>query len=65
MINTKPKFTFLYARKAIIALSLLLSVNYPAYCIGIMSVSNITAILLILSYKVERWKQEMYFNAVG
>ena len=52
MISDKPKFTFLYARKVVTALSLMLSVNYPAYCIGVMSVCNITAMLLIPAYKL-------------
>ncbi len=65
MVKDKPRFTFLYVRKVVVALSLILSVNYPAYCIGVLSVCNITAILLIHAYKVEKWKVEMQFNAIG
>lgn len=51
-VKDKPKFTFLYARKAVVALSVILSVNYPAYCIGLLSVCSITASVLIMSYKL-------------
>jgi len=50
--HQKPSFTFLYARKAVIAGSLILSVNYPAYSIGVLAVCNVTALLLILTYKL-------------
>lgn len=52
VMSDKPKFTFLYARKVVTALSVMLSVNYPAYCIGVLSVCNITALLLIPAYKL-------------
>lgn len=52
VLKTKPKFTFLYARKLVTALSLMLSVTYPAYCIGVLSVCNVTAALLITSYRL-------------
>lgn len=52
VIKSKPKFTFLYVRKVVVAASLILSVNYPAYCIGVLSVCNITALLLIIAYKL-------------
>ena len=64
-VKDKPKFTFLYARKMLTALSLMLSVNYPAYCIGVLSVCNITAFLLIPAYKLERWKVETRLHAIG
>ncbi len=64
-VKDKPKFTFLYARKVVTALSLMLSVNYPAYCIGVLSVCNITALLLIPAYKLERWKVETRLHAIG
>lgn len=65
LAKDKPRYTFLYIRKIVVALSLILSVNYPAYCIGVLSVTNITAILLIHSYKLEKWRLEMQFNALG
>lgn len=64
-VKDKPRYTFLYIRKIVVALSLILSVNYPAYCIGVLSVTNITAILLINSYKMEKWRMETRFNAFG
>ena len=65
LLKVKPKFIFLYARKLVVAASLILSVNYPAYCVGVLSVCNITALLLILAYKMEKWNVEMKFNAIG
>lgn len=50
--DDKPKFTFLYLRKILVASSLILAVNYPIYCVSVLSVTNITAVLLILSYKL-------------
>lgn len=55
-MKDKPKYTFLYLRKILVASSLILGLNYPIYCIGVLSVTNITAVLLILSYKLEKWK---------
>lgn len=65
LVKTKPKFTFLYARKLVTCLSLILSVNYPAYVIGVLSVCAVTAAVLIYAYKLEKWKVETVVNVIG
>lgn len=48
----KPKYTFLYMRKLLISGAVVLSLRDAIYAIGIISVCNLTAAVLILTYKL-------------
>jgi hypothetical protein len=45
-------------RKLAVSFSLILSINYPAYCVGVISVCAVMTGVLILAYKLEKWKVE-------
>ena len=47
LIKDHTKFSFLYARKILITLSIILSTENPIYVIGVISVCNLTAGILI------------------
>ena len=61
----KPKYTFLYIRKLLISAAVVLSLEDPVYAIGIVSVCNLTAALLLLSYKLEIYRIETRLLASG
>jgi hypothetical protein len=62
--NDKPKYTFLYARKLMISAAIILSLQNAIYAIGIISVCNLTAAILILTHKKEKYRWETRFLAV-
>lgn len=59
----KPKYTFLYLRKMLISGAVVLSLKDAIYAIGIMSVCNLTAAVLILTYKLEKYRYQSRFLA--
>lgn len=61
--NEKPKYTFLYIRKILISGAVVLSLRDAIYAIGIISVCNLTAAVLILTYKLEKYRYESKFLA--
>ena len=52
----KPKYTFLYFRKLLISGAVVLSIKDAIYAIGVISVCNLTAAILILTYKMEKYR---------
>lgn len=54
--NDKPKYTFLMSRKLLIAGAVVLSIQDAIYAVGIISVCNLTAALLITTYKTEKYR---------
>ena len=54
--NDKPKYTFLYIRKMLISGAIVLSLKDAIYAIGIISVCNLTAAILIMTYKLEKYR---------
>ena len=56
MHNTKPKYTFLTVRKIVLSIALVLSINYATYMIGVCAVVSLTSAVLIMAYKLEKWK---------
>lgn len=54
--SIEPKYTFLYLRKLLICGAVVLSLKDAIYAVGIISVCNITAFILILTYKLERYR---------
>ena len=61
--NDKPKYTFLYIRKLLISGAVVLSLKDAIYAIGIISVCNLTAAVLIMTYKLEKYRYESRFLA--
>jgi hypothetical protein len=59
----KPKYTFLYLRKLLIGGAVVLSLKDAIYAIGIISVCNLTTAILILTYKLEKYRSESRFLA--
>ena len=54
--DEKPKYTFLYLRKFLISGAVVLSIQDAIYAIGVISVCNLTAAILILTYKMEKYR---------
>jgi len=54
--NSKPKYTFLLLRKLLISGAVVLSIQDAVYAIGIILVCNLTATILILTYKLEKYR---------
>ena len=54
--ETKPKYTFLYARKLLISAAVVLSLKDAIYAVGIISVCNFTTAILIMTYKLEKYR---------
>ena len=61
--HDKPKYTFLYIRKLLISGAVVLSLKDAIYAIGIISVCNLTAAVLIMTYKLEKYRYETRFLA--
>jgi hypothetical protein len=57
----KPKYTFLYVRKLLISGAVVLSVKDAIYAVGVISVCNLTAAILIMTYKLEKYRVESRF----
>lgn len=60
---TKPKYTFLYLRKLLISGAVVLSTQDSIYAVGIISVCNVAAALLLLTHKLEKYRWETRFLA--
>ena len=56
LLKDKPKFTFLYIRKLLISGAVVLSIKDAIYAVGVISVCNLTAALLLFTYKLEKYK---------
>lgn len=54
--ENKPKYTFLMLRKLLISGAVVLSLRDAIYAIGIMSVCNFTAVVLLYTYKLEKYR---------
>lgn len=54
--HDKPKYTFLYIRKLLISGAVVLSVQDAIYAVGVISVCNLTAAILIMTYKMEKYR---------
>jgi hypothetical protein len=63
--TTKPKYTFLYLRKLLISGAVVLSTQDSIYAVGIISVCNVSTALLLLTYKMEKYRWETRFLATG
>jgi hypothetical protein len=61
--TSKPKYTFLYIRKLLISGAVVLSIKDAIYAVGVISVCNLTAAILLLTYKLEKYKVETKFLA--
>ena len=48
----KPKYAFLCLRKIVLALALVLSINYATYMIGVCAVISLTSSVLVVAYKL-------------
>ena len=59
----KPKYTFLYIRKLLISGAVVLSIKDAIYAIGVISVCNLTAAILLFTYKMEKYRVETRFLA--
>lgn len=57
------KYWFLYGRKTLIAGAIVISMKNAIYGIGIISVCNFTAAILILTHKIEQYRVETWFHA--
>lgn len=54
--EAKPKYTFLYARKMLISAAVVLSLKDAIYAVGIISVCNFTTAILLMTYKLEKYR---------
>ena len=56
LLKNHSEFTLLYARKFLIAAIVVISRDSPIYIVGVISVCNLTAGILMLAYKLEKWR---------
>ena len=56
IFKIKPKYAFLCVRKIILSLALTLSINYATYMIGVCAIVSLISSILVMAYKLEKWK---------